>query len=215
MKKSIIGWLLAFCAVSTIQAQQTELSAFLFPEYKDAVVQYVSGTKSAEKMNYNRVTNKFNFIDKRDGEVKELSDTRTIFMILIGHRNFMPEEEGMTEVFATTPIIYAQYRAKARTKAPEAGYGGTSELTSTKTYVANTGGGSHYFGYDTRMGAASYYNYYWIEKGGKRKMFKDFKGFLKLYPKHKVALQQYIEEKKLDFLEAGDIVNLCMYAEGL
>ncbi len=214
MKKYFIAWLLLLCCSPVLQAQE-KLSEYIFPDFKEAVVQYTNGAQTKEKMNYNVVTNKFNFVDKKDNQIKELSDTRIIFMITIGHRNFMPDEDGMTEVFATTPTVYAQYRAKSRTKAPEAGFGGTSDLTSTRTYVANTGGGSQYFGYDTRMNVTSYYNYYWIDKDSKRKQFKSFKEFLKIYPKKKASLEAYIKDRKLDFMKPGDVINLCMYAEGV
>lgn len=59
------------------------------------------------------------------------------------------------------------------------------------------------------------YQHYWLEKGGKRKLFKNFKQFMKIYPKQKMALKQFIKENKLDIDNVEDVKMLCLYEESL
>ena len=59
------------------------------------------------------------------------------------------------------------------------------------------------------------YQHYWLEKGGKRKLFKNFKQFMNIYPKQKMALKQFIKENKLDIDNVEDVKMLCLYEESL
>ena len=59
------------------------------------------------------------------------------------------------------------------------------------------------------------YQHYWLEKDGKRKSFKNFKQFLKLYPKHKLALELFIKENKLEIDNVEHVKILCIHAESL
>ena len=58
-------------------------------------------------------------------------------------------------------------------------------------------------------------NYYWIIKNGKKKQFKSFTQFVKLYPKQKEQLNQYIQDNNIKFEDTEAIIKLCFYGESL
>ena len=201
---------------STISAQQPK-SEFLFPDFKLAKVYFTNGRQSDEKVNYHLLSDKIRFIDKADNQIKEVSDPQIIKSIIIGERVFIPnpDGEGWLEVLSDKPVVEVQYFVKAKPKAKEAGYGGTSELTSTSTYSEYSDGGTMTRLKETEMEVVDYYNYYWIVKDGKRKLFKSLVQFVKLYPKQKEQLNQYIQDNAINFEDVKAIVKLCIYAENL
>jgi len=200
---------------STNKAQKTN-SPYLFDDFESAKVYFSNGRQSDEKVNYHLLSNKIRFIDHKDQQIKEVSDTKIIDSIKIANRVFIPNaDEGWIEIISTSPLIQVQYFVKPKTKGQVAAYGGSSELTSTKSYSEMRDNGTISQLKEQEFEVASYYNYYWIMKDGKRKQFKSLAQFLKLYPKQKDTLNQYIQDNHINFEDTRAIVKLCLYAENL
>ena len=79
----------------------------------------------------------------------------------------------------------------------------------------NANNGQRYNFDPEKMILSSRYNIYWIEHKGKKKAFKNFKQFLKLYPKKQEELQRFIKENKVDFNDVQQISRLCIHAGSL
>ena len=201
---------------SAIKAQKSN-SPYLFTDFESAKVYFANGQESDEKVNYYLLSNKIRFIDKTDKQIKEVSDPKIIKSIIVGKRVFIPNPngEGWLEVLSDKPVVEVQYFVKAKPKGKEAGYGGTSELTDTKTYRELRDGGTISRLKEQEMEVSSYYNNYWITKDDKRKQFKSLTQFVKLYPKQKEQLNQYIQNNTINFEDVEAIVKLCLYAESL
>ena len=214
-KRLVIFFLVIVACSTAIQAQKTN-SPYLFNDFENAKVYFSNGQQSDEKVNYHLLSNKIRFIDRKDQQIKEVSDTKIIDSIKIGDRIFIPNaNESWMEILSATPLIQVQYLVNTKTKGQVAAYGGTSELSNTKSYIAKKGNENISILKDMEFEVASYYNYYWIMKDGKRKQFKSFAQFLKLYPKQKDALNQYIQNNHINFEDTEAIVKLCLYAENL
>ncbi|MDR0231259.1 MAG: hypothetical protein LBI82_03985 [Dysgonamonadaceae bacterium] len=198
---------------STINAQN--YSPYLFDDFKDAKVYFVNEKQSDEKVNYHLLSKKIRFIDKKDEQIKEISDPKALDSIVIGKRVFIPnpDSEGWIEILSEKPVVQVQYFVKTKPKGKQAGFGGTSELTGTSTYQYKDGGALLLK--DPEMEEVGYYNHYWIIKDGKRKQFKSLAQFVKLYPKQKAQLNQYIQDNHVNFEDVKEIVKLCLYAEKL
>ncbi len=56
---------------------------------------------------------------------------------------------------------------------------------------------------------------FYIEKNKRLKRFSTEKQFLKIFPKHKELLKQYIDGNKIDFETIGEVKKLCNYALSL
>ena len=189
-------------------------TSYMFEEFQDAIFYFQGGIRSQAKVNYNLMDGMIYFIDQDDGLVKMVTNTDKINVVKIGERNFVTVRDGIQEVMPTDPPIYVQYMARTKMKAQKGAYGTETETSSITTY-SEMRDGQPYNVQEREFEAIGRYNMYWIEKNGKKIKFLDFKQFLKIYPKHKDALDSYIKSNRIDFNETKDIVALCLYAENL
>lgn len=197
-------------------AQDKQGSAFLFEDFQDAAIYFKDGAQYHEKMNYNLLVNKFYFIDREDNEIKELSNPQDILIIKFGKRVFYTEGDSGIEILPTNPVLYVQYKGNIRKEAIKGAYGQPSETTSVRTYGGTYGGRGERYNFDPeKLIAGNRYNIYWIERQGKKKIFKSFNQFLKLYPKHKEELKSFIKENRVDFNDVQQISRLCIHAGSL
>ena len=103
-----------------------------------------------------------------------------------------------------------------RKEASKGAYGQPTETSSVKTYGGTYAGRGERYEFDPeKLILGRRYNIYWVEKKGKKKSFKNFKQFLKLYPKHKEELKLFIKENNIDFNNVQQISRLCIHADSL
>ena len=180
-----------------------------------ADVFFKDGSKYKETMNYNLLTNKFCFIEKTSNKIQEVTNPEDILSVKIDGRAFYQENNYAIEVLPTNPPLFVQYKAHIRKEADKGGYGSTSETTAVRTFAGINADGMRYDFSTEALIVGKRYQHYWLEKDGKRKAFKNFKQFLKIYSKHKEELQQYIKENQLEFDNVEHIKILCIHAASL
>jgi len=197
------------------QEKYQKISPFLFEEFLEAEVFFKDGSRYIETMNYNLLSGKFCFIDSKTREIQDVSNPQDIALVKLAGRVFYQEKKGVVEVVPITPPLFVQYKALIRKESNRGAYGTTSETSSIHTYGGFTVNGSRYELRKEELVIGKRYQHYWLEKNGKRKAFKNFKQFLKLYPEHKVALEQFIKENQLDIDNVEHVKVLCVHAESL
>lgn len=206
-------------AIFICQAQNTntkgKISPFLLDKFEEAEVFFHDGSRYQETINYNLLTNRFYFIDKTDQSVKAVSNPQDIFMVKTKGRCFYQEKGYAIEVVPTHPPLFVQYKAHIRKEADKGAYGTTSETSSIRTYGGFGANGNRFDLNTEELFIGKRYQHYWLEKNGKRKAFRNFKQFLKLYPEHKAALGQFIKENQLDIDNVEHVKVLCVHAESL
>ncbi|MFB2121178.1 hypothetical protein [Parapedobacter sp. 2B3] len=207
--------LLLLAALSMPSYGQDTLSAYLFDDYHDAVVYFRDGRKSAEKVNYNLVEGALYFIDKRDGQVKVVSNYQAIDSLIITGRTFLLDGSNALEKVSAAPVIYIRFNANSAYKPQTIGYGVSSELASVDAYSS-----ASFQGIRTdlkgkeRQVSKIYYDYF-IVKNGNRRRFSNFKQLYRIYPGHQETIEKYVAGHKLDFNDVRGIVALCRYSESL
>ena len=195
-------------------AQQKDTSSFLFDEFQNAVVIFKDGSQYHEKMNYNILLEKFFFIDRADQTKKILSNPQDVRVIQFGNRVFYMEGDKGIEIIPINPTLYVQYKGNIRKEASKGAYGQASETTYIRTYGGIYGNGGERFEFDPeKLILGNRYNNYWIERKGKKKSFKNFKQFIKLYPDKKEEIEKFIENNRIDFNNVEQIKTLCIYVE--
>lgn len=216
MKHSLI---LLICMFSSIffSYAQNENSAYLFDEFKDATIFLKGNAQTQEKMNYDLLLNEFLFIDRSTGDVKQVMNIDDIIVVRMDNRSFYKEKDGVIEVISLNKdlTLYVQYRIKSKTQAPTGAYGGRTETSSVTSYSGMYLNNNHVDFDPKKVIPAGRYNIYWIEKDDKKKAFKTFKQFVKIYSKHKDRLENYIQEHNIRFEDVGKIKELCIYADSL
>lgn len=200
---SCLGLSNAFC--------QEENKAYLFPDFTEGYVYYKDGRVFSVPLNYDLLKQKFFFIDK-DKEKKEFSEPNMITSIKIGERVFMPVPgKEVAEVIQLGPTILVQYIGSKKVKKALT-YGGRTETASVDSYnnlIYSTGD------YESSTFLGKIHHEFYIEKNKRLKKFSTEKQFLKIFPKQKEQLKQYIKENKIDFNSKEDVIKLCNYADSL
>lgn len=209
MRYSIILFFI-YLGLSSVSAQDKQ-SQYLFPEFTDSYIYYKDGRVFQVPANYDLFNNKFVFIDK-DNEKKEFSEPDMIVSIKVSSRTFIPTSGNETaEVIQADPQILVQYIGNKRIK-KDLTFGGKTETASVDSYsnlIYGTGD-------DKKNIVLVKIEYlFYIEKNKRLKRFSTEKQFLKIFPKQKEQLKQYIDGYKIDFNSIGGVTQLCNYALSL
>lgn len=206
MKYTLILFVI-FLGLSDVFAQEKH-SPYLFPQFTDSYIYYKDGRVFQVPANYDLLNNKFVFIDK-DNEKKEFSEPKMIVSIKVGTRTFIPTSGSeAAEIIQDDPIILVQYIGDKRIK-KDLTFGGKTETASVDSYsnlVYGTG--------DDKKNAVlvKIDHQYFINNNKRLKRFSTEKQFLKIFPKQKEQIKQYINENKIDFSSIEQVVRLCNYA---
>lgn len=205
MKYTLI--LLALCFGLLDGWAQEKGSKYLFPEFTDSYVYYKDGRVFQVPTNYDLFGNKFIFIDK-DNEQKEFSEPNMILSIKVGTRTFIPTSGNeAAEIIQDNPRLLVQYIGDKRIK-KDLTFGGKSETASVDAYsnlIYGTGDNEK----NTVLVKIDYQFY--IEKNKRLKRFSTEKQFLKIFPKQKEQIKQYINENKVDFGSIEQVIKLCNF----
>jgi len=194
---------------------QEPLSAYLFDDYHDAVVYFRDGRKSAEKVNYNLVESALYFIDKRDGQIKVVSDYTVIDSLIIVGRTFLLDGNNALEKVSAAPVIYIRFNANSAYKPQTIGYGISSDLASVDAYSSASFQGIRTDLEGKERQVSKIYHDYFIEQNGKRRRFSNFRQLHRIYPAHRKILEKYVAEHELDFNDVAGMITLCRYVESL
>ena len=197
------------------QNKEIRISPYLFEKFMPAEVFFKDGSRYKETMNYNLLTNKFCFLEKTTNKIQEVTNPEDILSVKIDGRVFFQENNYAIEVLPTNPPLFVQYKAHIRKEADKGGYGSTSETTAVSTYAGVNANGMRYDFSMEALIVGKRYQHYWLEKDGKRKAFKNFKQFVKLYPKQKTVLEKFIKDNQLDIDNVEDVKALFIHAESL
>lgn len=197
------------------QDKPLELSHYVFPEFTPGQVLMKNGVKNIVALNYNTLSEEMIFDDK--GVKLAISDEQlnAIDTVFIANRKFVRLEKSFLELAAATPRLYIEYKCRIKYPGKVNGPGGrTSQTSSSETYTPTDFRRIIYEvvlpnGYDTNP-----YRYYWIEKDGALKKFKNLNQLAKLYPNKKSLYKDYIKKHAVDYNNQESIIELIRYLQG-
>lgn len=204
-------FVLFLCCSSFVCWTQEDRSFYLFSDFADSYIHYKDGRVFQVRSNYDLLRNRFKFIDK-DNEIKEFADPDMIVSIKVGERIFvLGDRDEAAEVIQANPRILVQYLGQKRIK-KDLTFGGKTETASVDSYSNMVYGSG-----DNEKNAvlAKIVCRFYIEKNKRLKRFSTEKQFLKIFPKHKELLKQYIDDHKVTFETVSEVKNLCNYALSL
>lgn len=197
------------------QDKPLELSHYVFPEFTPGQVLMKNGVKNIVALNYNTLSEEMIFEDK--GMKLAIADEQlnAIDTVFIADRKFVRLEKSFLELAAATPRLYIEYKCRIKYPGKVNGPGGrTSQTSSSETYTPTDFRRIIYEvvlpnGYDTNP-----YRYYWIEKDGALKKFKNLNQLAKLYPNKKSLYKDYIKKHAVDYNKQESIIELIRYLQG-
>jgi len=209
MKKlfAILITLAIFMQAGAQDNSDGSMPQYLFNKFAAGLVKMKNGSRNKALLNYNTVTEKFVF--DKNGVLYDVMNTELIDTVYLDNRKFVPVGNIFHEVLVEAPIcLFIQHRSSLQPPGTPAGYGGTSQVASTKIYSSiSSGTGRH------NLSLPSDYTVipdplYWIRNGNAFDSFINEKQFLKIFPEREEELKKYIKQNKIKFDRLSNVVSL-------
>jgi hypothetical protein len=186
------------------------LPQYLFPDFAKGIIKMSKGEELVLMVNYNIVTEKM--IAHQNDRLYEVPNKAMVDSVIVGSRRFIPEGRGFYEVLYDGPIpLFIQYTGKIAQPGKPAGYGGTSQLSNTKSYIPlDMGSGV----FNVRLPEdvivdAEYF--YWISINNEKISFQNERQFMKIFPGKEGEIKKFIKEKRVKFENTEDVRNLTAF----
>lgn len=190
------------------------LSQYLFKDFSKGVVQFRNGTVTSALMNYNTLSGRMVF--EKSGKLLDLINTETIDTVFLQNTRFIPHEDIFMEVVAESSIpLYFQYKSELMSPGKAAGYGGTSQTTSSTSYSTVFTDSKSYNinlpeGYRVDKSTVN-----WVLVNGKMQKFLNEKQFLRIFKNKETELKTFIRENRINFKNRSDLLKLLYFCNGI
>jgi hypothetical protein len=187
---------------------------FMFPEFSPGVVKMKNGEKIVLNLNYNIVTGKMVFKQKR--QIFDMINYGSVDTVFINKRKFVPSGKVFYEVLVNGPVsLFIQHKGDVRTPPRPAAYGGTSEVSST-TYISNIRLGNDVFRMkNNERIVIEPKPVLWIRKDNNMHSVINERQILKIFSDKKQELKEYIRRNHLNAGNPDHMINLVNYYNGL
>lgn len=107
--------------------------------------------------------------------------------------------------------LFIQYTGKIAQPGKPAGYGGTSQLSNTKSYIPlDMGSGV----FNKRLPEDVIVNaeyFYWISINNEMFSFNNERQFLKIFPGKESAIKKFIKENRIKFENTEDVIKIALF----
>lgn len=219
MKRFFLIFTLTLMAVNTISAQSYKIEnrkdldslEYLLPNFSVGTVLFTDGQSTQALVNINTFDNGIRFIENNDTmTVKNEDEIKALY---VKNKYYAKWQKRYIEILSPlhdTSLGISRAIEMIPRKATGA-YGMVSETTSiTSVPVISDGSGSYH---RLKNGTDNEFKYvvtYYICKGNKRYVANK-KGFQKIYPKLKDAINDFVKENKTDFEDLESLKALYQF----
>jgi hypothetical protein len=207
--------LIFFCFISATgfsQKNKTEISHYIFPEFKKGTVVMHSGTKNSTMLNYNAATEEMIFDE--NGKKLAISKLEDIEAIYIDDRKFIPLQNKFVEIiYENIYELYASHRCSVIDPGKPAAYGGTSQTSATTSYSSIIAGGQVYElslpqGFETKA-----YTEYMIKKDDKVSQFLNLRQLSKQFSSNSELFKKFVKEHNVTYEDQESLIELIKFME--
>lgn len=182
----------------------------LFPEYEQGTVTLRNNQRVNVKLNYDATNRQMMY--QQDGKNMILTNIESVANVRIGARLFQPLEGRFCEIVTISKkVLLIDWWIDNVHVGYKGAYGQVSQVRSHSVQLYSISGHSHEVANtvsDMDVYKQKNRNVYYFYEKTKQKKFKDKKSLLKLYPRHKDEITQWIEEFNTDFAKTEDIFKL-------
>jgi hypothetical protein len=189
-------------------------SQFLYLDFVMSEVKLKNGQTQHYLMNFNTISEKMAF--KKDEKIFDIINPESVDTIFIQNSKFIPVGNFFYEVLLAAPVtFFIQYKGSLVPAGTPAGYGGTSQLASTK--VLNSISFSHG---TYNLALPPEYNVkvdlvYWVRINNNMSDFENQKQFLNQFPDKESELKQFIKHNRIKFDKKSDMLELAWYINSI
>ena len=190
---------------------------YRYPQFMTGTVVYRNGVSGAGQLNYNRLLGEMQFIDPK-GDTLALADEQNVAHVTIGTNWFYVNPgKGCPEVIAEQgPIKLAkQVVLKSMRTEKKVAYGQSSGASSVATVQPYSNNSSvHRIGATGDQVVQEDIAYFIVDQND-RYYVMNKAGILKVFPKHKRAIETYLKENPIQFTEEADLRKLIQFCSEL
>ncbi len=174
-----------------------------------------NGKTQDVRMNYNIVTEKM--VYEQDGKMFDLINPETIDTVYIRNRKFVPAGKIFYEVILKgSPLtLFIQQKGSLLSAGTPAGYGGTSQVSATRSLSSIELSGSRY---NLALPSDFIVNpspVYWIRNENEMDSFLTEKQFLKIFPDKEKELKLFIKQNRIKIGNPDQLARLVSYCNEL
>lgn len=192
----------------------SEISHYLFPEFTQGVILMETGKKHVALLNYNSLTEEMVFENKGKKLALAKEELGLVDTVFIKDRKFIILNNKFVElIYHSKWDLYVEHKCDLKEPGKPAGYGGTSQTSSSTSYSALYSEGLIYNlklpdGYETKP-----YNYFWLLKNGELKKFTNMRQLKKLNKDKESLFKDYIKKYDVKYDNQESIIKLIEHLE--
>ena len=208
---------LLFSVYALIATAQANDPLFIFDQFHNAKIHFKNRSVTVAQMNYDAVNDRMYF--KQNGELMELSNQEMIDSIAwAGKRCFITYGKNYLEkVKLDNGTCYIAWRIR---NVNVGSAGALGSVTQGKVETINVRSMGVFSAEDPKSHNADVFqqknsNEYYLSIGGKFKKVANKKQLLKLFPKHKAAIEEYMDKEKIQMTESLSALQLLNFCLGL
>jgi hypothetical protein len=183
---------------------------FLYPDFTSGTVKMKNGKSQIADLNYNTVSEKI--VYEKDGKIFDLINTEMVDTIFLQDTKFVPVGKIFHEVLLVAPIsLFVQHKGDLIPPGTPAGYGGTSQVSSTKMLTSVQLSGGYYNlklpdDFQVKVDLV-----FWIRKDNTMNSFMNERQFVKYFPGKEALVKKFIKENRIKFNNPANMVKLVQY----
>ena len=189
-------------------------AAFLYPAFTNGIVSFRDGRSIAGNLNYNLLIRAIQFIDGK-GDTLALADENTIKQISITKDTFYYNDGYVKQIGNWISVKVAERDYFKEFVQKPGSYGMSSAATAANSINSVVVRGSTYrLNTDREMVMVKAKQYF---IGNKYNEFvgADKKNLLKLFPKQKKDISDYLDKNVVDFTKSEDLTRLATFLHSL
>jgi hypothetical protein len=216
MKKSIATLILSVLFIFPIKSQEVSNTVFIFSEYHKGNVYFNNRSVIAGVLNYETITQQFFF--KQKDMVLSLANPEKVDSVVISGLVFVnnKKNEFLKKVQIDKGVMYVQYRSKNISSSHEVGFGGSSEISNSRSIsnVTTFDGGLNFN--PNQLTSKDQFksrtdSLFWIKRNNKFFPVNSVKQTQKAFPEKYKLIQNYILDNKSNFSSFEDVKKLLNY----
>lgn len=182
---------------------------FQYPHFVTGKVVFKDGLATEGRLNYNSLIAEVEFIDS-NGDTLALANEKTIRHILISKDTFY-YDEGYLRLISGSAVIKLAAKVFFKEFIQKPGsYGLSTATTATNTLSSVLERRSYGLNTNQEMVLVKS-TLYFIGDRFNKFLFADRKSILKIFPKRKIDIEDYLAKNPVDFNSEKDLIKLTTY----
>lgn len=230
MKKPLALFIISVLTTLSVQAQPDGAirvksgetlrvkDKYLYDQFKTGTVHYRNGNSPTARLNYNLLLREMQFLTPA-GDTMSMAEEQTVRQIDLNNDVFVYDQKSsllkLLGMFGPVSLAMEQ-SLKVANVDKVGGYGMSSGVSSIRTYNSYpTGNGSTMKLEQKGDVVFSYQQIYFFINQNNLAFPASRKSVLKMFPKHKAAVEEYLEEHPVQFNETEDLRRLLEFCAEL